>query len=62
MKKNSVKICGRKTSTPPTPPMTPVVSMERHAPSGMIRVSAAVSDPFSQSMAAEAGPATRNTA
>ena len=38
MKKNRIRICGRKTSTLPTPPITPSTNSERSAPSGMRRL------------------------
>ncbi len=35
MKKNRIMICGRKTSTLPTPPIAPSTSSDRNAPSGI---------------------------
>ena len=38
MKKNKIKICGKNTSTPPTPATTPSTSRLRSGPSAMAPV------------------------
>ena len=62
MKKNRMRICGRKTITAPTPPSTPSTSMERSAPAGMAPDSATCAPETSPASHAIGASAPANTA
>ncbi len=57
MKPNKIKICGRKTSTPPTPATTPSTIRDRSTPSGMTAVRRPLSVPMATSRASISGVA-----
>ncbi len=62
MKKNKIMICGKKTSTLPTPPIAPSTTRLRSAPSGRAAVTAPPARPTPASISAISGRAQRNTA
>ena len=62
MKKNRIRICGRKTSTPPAPATMPSTSRLRNTPSGRWTRSHAPTAPTPASMASMGTAAQLNTA
>ncbi len=62
MKRNRIRICGRKTSTAPVPAITPSASRLRSAPSGMCSLTRAETAETPPSMPSISGCAQLNTA
>ena len=62
MKKNRIRICGRNTSTPPTPAITPSTSRLRSGPSAMRAVVCSASQAMPSLMASMGRLAHENTA
>ena len=50
MKKNNSTICGRNTTTPPTPPKTPSTNRERKSPAGISDSTQAATAPWADSI------------
>ena len=62
MKKNRITICGRKTTTEPTPASTPSVRKSRISPAGTTSVTTPDTAPTAPSSASAKGVAQANTA